>query len=473
MNRPASLGLVEANPSLGGGARWVIALALLGDSGCGAASSTDSIAEGDTDSGAEAQRPNWHQDVAPIIHAKCVGCHREDGGAPFSLEDFAAATPWTFLLAEVITEQTMPPWGAHETDECRPTHAWRNDLRLSPAQVSMLLDWLAIGAPEGDPADAAPLPDPVDHSLADPSDIFENPTPTTLDDDADRFVCFSIDPGLDEDVWITGVELLPDNREVVHHVLIFLDETGASAELAGPDGSYPCEDLHLGAMLGSYFPGSVPTELPPDVGVPFPVGARVVLNYHYHPTGSGPDVDQSSLAVRWTNQPPGYDALISTLGNATTAAGGLLPGPDDPDGVPTFEIPAGASGHTETMQVTLAEWLPELELFMLGPHMHRVGTNLRVTVERDGETRCLIHDPHWDPDWQSLYTIDAALGGYPTLAAGDVLSLRCTYDNSLANPSLVEALAEYGLDAPIDVYMGSAGLDEMCMFVYGVAIPRP
>jgi hypothetical protein len=347
-----------------------------------------------------------------------------------------------------------------------------NDARLHPDEATALAEWAAFGAPEGDPADAVELPSPVDPSLADPSDIFENPTPIVLETNADSFECVSIDTGLAEDVWITGVELLPDNEEVVHHVLIMLDEAGASAALAGPDGRYPCDELHLGTMLGSYFPGSHPTELPADVGVPFPVGARIVLSYHYHPTGSGQDVDHSSVAVRWTNEAPAYDALISTLGNATTAEGGLLPGPNDPDGVPTFRVPAGAEGHTETMQVTLPEWFPTVELFLLGPHMHSVGTDFRVTRSRDGETDCLIQDPHWDPDWQSVYTIDSSIGGFPTLAAGDVLTFRCTYENNLDNPSVVEALAEYGLDAPINVYMGSAGLDEMCMFTYGIAAPR-
>lgn len=425
-----------------------------------------------TDPDSETPRPDWHHDVAPILHARCVGCHRQAGVAPFTLEDYAAAASWAELLTQVIVDQTMPPWGAHETDECTPTLAWVNDMRLSSAEAATILDWIALGTPQGDPAKAAPLPAPLDRSLADPTDILENPAPTVLEGKADRFVCFSIDTGLDEDAWITAVELLPDNEQVVHHVLIFLDESGASAELAGPDGSYPCEDLHLGKLLGSYFPGSAPTELPAGIGVPFAVGARIVLNYHYHPTGSGSDVDQSSLAVRWTHDPPAYDALISTLGNATTAAGGLLPGPNDPDGVPTFMIPSGASGHTETMQITLPEWLPELELFMLGPHMHDVGVDFRVTVERDGETRCLIHDPHWDSDWQSLYAVDAELGSYPTLAGGDLLTLRCTYDNTLDNPAVVEKLAEFGLDTPINVWLGSAGLDEMCMIIYGIAAPR-
>jgi hypothetical protein len=417
----------------------------------------------------ESQRPNWHQDIAPIVHGRCVGCHRAGGVAPFALDTHATASQWAPMLTEAVDAGLMPPWGARETAECQPTHGWRNDMRPSAAEAAALADWAAIGAPEGDPAQASPLPAPVDRSLADPSDIFENPAPIVVEA-VDSYACISIDTGLDHDVWITGVELLPDNEAVVHHALIMLDATGESAALAGPDGRYPCDDLPMGAMLGSYFPGSFPTEMPDGVGIPFPVGARIVINYHYHPTGLGQDVDQSSLAVRWTSDPPAYDALISTIGNATTATAGLLPGPNDPNGEPTFRIPAGASGHTETMQITVP--VGPVELIMLGPHMHHVATDLRVTLERDGQTHCLLQNPKWDPDWQLVYGIDANLGSFPTLIAGDVLTLRCTYDNTLDNPAVVEALAEYGLDAPITVNFGAAGLDEMCMIVFGIAVPR-
>jgi hypothetical protein len=225
-------------------------------------------------------------------------------------------------------------------------------------------------------------------------------------------------------------------------------------------------------MLGSYFPGSAPTRMPADVGVPFPVGARIVLNFHYHPTPLGGDVDQSQVAVRWTSDAPSHAALISTVGNSETAAGGLLPGPNDPASEPKFEIPAGAKGHTETMQLTIPLGLPDgTRLFLLGPHMHRIGTQIRMTLERDGQTQCLIEDPQWDPDWQSVYVVDGDIEDFPTFMPGDLLTLQCTYDNSLDNPELVEALAGFGLDSPITASMGSAALDEMCMFVYGLAIP--
>ncbi|KIG11804.1 hypothetical protein DB30_02436 [Enhygromyxa salina] len=431
----------------------------------------DSDTSGQDDAATE--RPNWHEDVAPLIHARCVGCHRDGGVGPFALDTYASAAPWADLVETATTSMQMPPWGAQETEACHPRHAWENDPRLNQAELELLADWAALGAPEGDPAQAAPLPAPTDRDLADPSDIFELPAPIEVPAGVDSFACVSIDPGLDDEVWITGVQLIPDNEQVVHHVLIMLDATGASAGIAGVDGTYPCEELHLGTMLGSYFPGSAPTRLPEGAGVPFPAGARIVLAFHYHPTTAGSGVDQSSLAVRWTAEAPDYDALISTLGNATSAAGGLLPGPNDPQGEPAFHVPAGAKNHTETMQLAVPPGLPDgTRLFMLGPHMHDVGTEIRMTHARDGDEQCMIHDPAWNPDWQSVYAIEGAIEELPTLIEGDVLTMQCTYDNSLDNPRVVEALAGYGLDSPITVTMGSAALDEMCMFVYGLAVPR-
>lgn len=437
-----------------------------GDTGPSADSNSDGAEQPD-----DQLHPNWHEDVAPIVHEHCVGCHL-DGLAPFSLATYDSAAPWATLMADAVGSQLMPPWGAHDSESCQPGHGWVNDARLSETDQALLADWAALGAPEGDPELAAPLPPPIDDSLTDANDIFEIPAPISIENEVDSFSCISIDPGLDEDVWITGIELLPDNEQVVHHVLIMLDAAGDSAALAGADGTYPCEDLHFGSMLGSYFPGSAPTRMPTNVGVPFPVGARIVLNFHYHPTPLGGDVDQSQVAVRWTSDAPSHTGLISTVGNSETAAGGLLPGPNDSAGEPEFKIPAGAKGHTETMQLTIPFGLPnDTRLFLLGPHMHRLGTQIRLTLERDGETQCLIEDPRWDPDWQSVFVVDGDIEDFPTFKPGDLLTLQCTYDNSLDNPEVVEALANFGLDSPITATMGSAALDEMCMFVYGLAIP--
>lgn len=431
---------------------------------------TDTQDESDT---GEALRPNWHEDIAPVVHGSCVGCHFEGGIAPFGLETYDEAAPWASFLSEVVSSELMPPWGAIETEDCQPDHDWRNDTRLSDEQKQLFADWVTAGAPEGDPADAQPLPEPPSLELQSPTAVLQNPSPVTIGGTQDTFICMAIDPQVEQDVWITGVQMVPDNAEIVHHVLMYVDSNATSDSMIDANGTFPCEGGFVsfdGAMqIGTWVPGAVPTETPPDVGFPMPAGSRIVLAYHYHPTGGGDEIDQSSVALRWTEEAPPINGLMGLFGNSQ----GLEPGPNDPGGVPTFVIPPNVADHTESMSFTLPDALPPIELFSLGTHMHYVGVDMRVWVERDGEELCLLQTPRWDFNWQRNYDIDAPLGELPTVQGGDVIKIRCTYDNTLANPLLVDALGQQNLSEPITVQLGEGSLDEMCLFLFGVATDLP
>lgn len=287
---------------------------------------------GDPTDGGEtgaAVRPNWHEDIAPVVHANCVGCHFEGGSAPFSLVTYEMASTLAPLLDEAVAAGTMPPWGALETDECQPTHTWRNDLRLSAAEKQLFADWVAAGAPEGDPSAAVALPVPPSLELREPSAILQNPAPFTVGGKQDSFICVVVDPALDKDVWITGVQMVPDNEQVVHHVLMYVDKNSASDDLVDADGTFPClgfVSFDGAQQIGTWVPGAVPTETPEGVGFPMPAGAKIVLAYHYHPTGAGDEIDQSAVALRWTEQKPTVNAVMGLFGNGD----GLEPGPNDP-----------------------------------------------------------------------------------------------------------------------------------------------
>ena len=54
--------------------------------------------------------PSYRRDVAPILQAKCEGCHRLGGIAPFSLESAAAASAWSGAIAAAVQSRAMPPW---------------------------------------------------------------------------------------------------------------------------------------------------------------------------------------------------------------------------------------------------------------------------------------------------------------------------------------------------------------------------
>ena len=439
-------------------------------------SSGDGDGDGDGDGG-DTLRPNWHEDIAPLVYGSCVGCHFDGGIGPFSLETYEQAAPWSGLMRDAVADLTMPPWGAIDTEECQPQHDWRNDMRLSEEERQLFYDWAEAGSPEGDPANAVALPEPPNLDLEDATVVLQNPSPYVVGGNLDSFVCMVVDPGNTEEVWITGLQNIADNQEVVHHVLTYIDTDSVSDDLVDADGTFSCPggfvNLDGANQVSTWVPGGVPTKTPEGVGFTLPVGAKIIMAYHYHPTGAGDESDQSSVALRWTTQEPAVKAFMGVVGAAFGEPDGLLPGPNDPDGVPVFEIPPNVSDHTETVFVDIPEGVPPIDIFTIGTHMHYVGVDMKIWIERDGEEICLLQTPQWDFNWQRLYDVDAPVGDMPKVQGGDTVYMRCTYDNTLGNPHLVEALAEQGLDEPITIGVGEQSLEEMCVNLFGLASNLP
>ncbi len=427
--------------------------------------------------GGEALRPSWHEDVAPLVYRSCVGCHYDGGIGPFALDTYERAAPWGPVLDEVVQAKTMPPWGAHDTDECQSPAPFKDDMRLSDAERQLFADWVAAGTPEGDPAKAAALPEPPSLGLKDTTATLQNPVPFTVEGKEDLFVCMVVDPGNTEDVWVTGTQMVPDNDAVVHHVLTYIDPDGASDAVVDEDGKFDCPGGFVSLpgvqQMSTWVPGGVPTEMPPDTGIPMPAGSKVIMAYHYHPSGAGAELDQSSIAMRWTTEKPPLTGYVGVIGAAFSVGEDLLPGPNDPNGVPVFEIPPNVADHTETVVYELPEGLPPIAIFSEGAHMHYVGVEMKIWIERDGEDICLLHVPRYDFNWQRLYDYDVPVDQMPTIQGGDKLYLRCTYDNTLNNPNLVEALAQQGLSEPVTVGLGEQSLEEMCLSLFGLTSALP
>ena len=220
----------------------------------------------------------WHQDVAPIIYEKCVECHHSDGGiAPFALETFEEAGPLAGLMLQNVEAGQMPPWSARDGDECTPEHAWKNDARLSDAQLEVLQAWVADGAVEGDASTAADLPeraavvlDGVTHELA-------MPAYTTSGFD-DELRCFVLDPELTSVQYMTGVEVVPTNFEVAHHATLTVvpaESAQAIRDREEGDTGFRCTGgigIPGSYSLGVWIPGAVPFETPANTGTPVAPG---------------------------------------------------------------------------------------------------------------------------------------------------------------------------------------------------------
>src|SRR5262245_50428458 len=101
------------------------------------------------------QRPNYYEDVRPILSAHCLDCHHGSGSvtemAKLSSDDEARAVASS--IAHTVREHSMPLWGVDNGGEC---NTWRNARWLEPEESRILEEWAELGAPEGDRAKAAP-----------------------------------------------------------------------------------------------------------------------------------------------------------------------------------------------------------------------------------------------------------------------------------------------------------------------------
>ncbi|WP_437313566.1 hypothetical protein [Sorangium sp. So ce385] len=425
--------------------------------------------------GSAGTSPTFHRDVEPLLQKHCMSCHSPGNIAPFGLTTYEEARAVAGLMAHATRERTMPPWGAEETDECQPPYGWKDDLRLSEAEIAVLEAWSAAGSPEGDPADAPPPFVPGAGGLRGVELEVAPEEPFVASGDADQFRCFVMDPGLTETRYINGVHIVPGNSKVVHHALVFLDREGAADELADEHGGYDCfgGPGFSGELVAAWAPGGVPLEFEPNIGAELPAGARLVMQVHYHPAGTTADPDTTRLQMRFTKGVPEYAMGVALIGNFESSEegnGGLLPGSNDANGV-EFLIPAGAEDHVETMQFRMPESVSAAEMYLYGAgtHMHYVGTDMKVTLEHtrgdpdNADKLCLVQTPRWDFSWQRGFLYDAPIEELPRIHGGDLLTMRCTYNNSNSNPFLVKALQEQNMPGPVDVRLGESTLDEMCL----------
>src|SRR4029450_8742945 len=56
--------------------------------------------------------PTFAHDVAPILRAKCEGCHRVGGIAPFAFATRKDVATRAGLIADAVRSRVLPPWPA-------------------------------------------------------------------------------------------------------------------------------------------------------------------------------------------------------------------------------------------------------------------------------------------------------------------------------------------------------------------------
>jgi mono/diheme cytochrome c family protein len=352
-------------------------------------------------SASQAAGVSYHRDVARILQQNCVTCHRAGGVGPFPLDDIDEVQDRAKTIRRVVTEGTMPPWFAGpEKDATKKT--WANDCSLSPRDKADLLAWIdSKDRPLGDPAEA-PLKRayPSEWSIGKPDLIVQ--LSKAHDIKATGFMPYAHDivqTELAEDRWVQAYEILPSERDVVHHVIVRVHAKGESIRKAdeGAEGYWAI-----------YVPGNGAKTYPEGFARKINAGAKVSFQIHYTPSGVAKK-ERLKMGLVFAKHPPSYEMKTAPLANRRIA------------------IPPGAPRHLETYSQRVPFDMP-VTGFM--PHMHTRGAGFRYEVAYpDGRNEVLLDIPRYDFNWQLHYELRQP----KVIPKGSTLKITAAFDNSTGN----------------------------------------
>lgn len=381
--------------------------------------------------------PTFYKDILPVLQAQCIDCHRQSGLnlggmiAPMALTSYDEVRPWTKSIIASLKDGSMPPWDA--SDEFHGV--FRNERKVTDAQIEMISRWAASGAPAGDPKEApAPKEYPQgEWALGTPDMVLTFNKPYMVKDeieDLNTNIMVTIpEDMLPEDRYVTSLEFKPGSN-MVHHILGFVR----------PPKEHMSEGLQ---MIGGIAPGSQPTEYTDGYGLLLRKGSTFIFQMHYHKEpgpGTGKE-DVSSVAFKFAEK-PSHRIYVEAIGDPMRLA-----------------IPANAE-RAEIM--SRRKWDKDFIVMGYLPHMHLRGTYaLYEAILPDGTRERLLETPNWDFNWQIGYE-------YPEprkFPAGTIIEATMAYNNSTSNPA--------NPDPNKALRFGSATTDEMNLawLTWGYAQP--
>jgi len=310
----------------------------------------------------------------------------------------------------------------------------------------------------------------------------------------DDYRCFLLDPHLTHDAFLTGTFVKPDNRNVVHHVILYradpnqvaaahqLDarDPGEGWTCFGDSGLPNSSDLDDAPWLGAWAPGATESVDAPGFGTSLAAGSQIIMQVHYNLLG-GPGPDRSATLLRLA---PGTEHLtpLSTM---------LMPAPvelpcrpghtDNPlcdrdaavaDVIKRF----GPVGNTNNLLDLFCNQKPEpsqvtscvrtitrpTTIRGVAGHMHLLGRSIKVEVNPGTpRAKTVLDIPVWDFDNQGSTPIKPV-----ALKVGDTVKVTCKHVQWLR-----DKLPAFQGQPDRYVVWGEGTQDEMCLGILTVTHP--
>jgi mono/diheme cytochrome c family protein len=380
----------------------------------------------------ETSSVTFSKQISRIFNQHCVECHRPGEIGPFALTDYQEVAGWADTIAEVVAEDRMPPWHANPK-----FGKFAGDRSLTAEDKLLIAAWVAAGAPEGNRAELpnAPrfqssgwhLPREPDAIIPMSAKPFKVAAEGLID-----YQFFAVDQVYNEDKWFVAAEVMPGNRAVVHHLLVFAFTKGLAEALS--DGT-------TDGYLAAYVPGMRPASYPEGMAKRIPAGSHLVFQVHYTANGTE-QFDCSKLGLIFTDpRKVQYEILTGSVVRRSIA------------------IPPRIARYRATAEFS---HVPEQSyLLSMMPHMHLRGSAFNYQlVSPTGKVQTLLDIPHYDSNWQTTYRLLEPL----PLPLGSRVRSTAYFDNSENNPN--------NPDPSKTVRWGLQARDEMMVGYFDIAVPH-
>ena len=383
----------------------------------------------------EKQQITYSGNIAKIIFTHCTPCHRPGSAGTFNLLTYSDAKNHAKSIELVTRSRFMPPYPAD------PSYShFRDEKVMSREEINQVTEWVNNGTPLGDSAQLPLPPQFPDGSIFGKPDLVLHMKNAFFieGNNKDHFMMMKIPFELPQDTFIRGIEIIPGNKKLVHHINAHLIQyeynakkdlaTGAwvvnteqmdkedafrKLDLQNDDGSWPL----LTPSVTNYLPGVEASFYPPGIGG-YRVKRKGILlldNIHYGPSPVD-TTDSTTFNVFYSATPPlrpTTEFILGTSGISEVVPPLVI----RPNTVQTFKT-----------QYTVPQ---DLTLLTVNPHMHLLGKSfLAYAVKPAGDTIPIIRIPQWDFHWQYFYTFNKML----KLEKGTTLYVEGVYDNTVNNP---------------------------------------
>lgn len=383
----------------------------------------------------------WNGEVGCLVYSHCSNCHRPGGIGPFSLMSYFEAFQHREMISQSVQSRMMPPF---PPDQRKRQYAHANT--LTKAEIDAIVSWAGNNAPLGSGTEPSPPQFTDAAEIGDPDVVRQIPAYTVNTPAKDDYRVFVLPVGNTAEKFIEAVEVVPGNREIVHHVLVFSDTSQIPLQLDAADpgpgySAFGSSGSPSAVLFSGYVPGQKAYFYPPGFGARLLPNSYLCLQIHY-PKGLSNETDSTSIRIRYRSSSTGVRELLVLP--ALNHSNSLLNGP--------LLIPAN------TVKTFYSQAFVPLNFTLTGisPHMHLLGKSIRAYgLKPNGDTIHLIDIPEWHFHWQGFYNFKKPI----LLPQGTILKGEATYDNTISNVNNPHS-------PPQLVGLGEGTTDEMMLITF-------